>query len=86
MTSLAEQNEQELGGRTSVLARQKRDHIRLDQLLAELAATDPTDQRRVLTAPLPARVSACLRRGSSLVASAAPGAARRAGAHPPGGA
>jgi len=48
MTSLAEQNEQDLGGRMSVLTRQKRDHVKLDRLLSELAASDLAHQNRVL--------------------------------------
>jgi len=48
MTSLAEQNDHELGGRLSVLTRQKRDHVKLDRLLSELMATDLADQSEVL--------------------------------------
>jgi len=48
VTSLAEQNEQDLGRRLSVLTRQKRDHVKLDRLLSELAASDLAHQDRVL--------------------------------------
>ncbi len=48
MKSLAEQNVAELGGRGSVLSRQKRDHIRLDRLLQELAAAGADRQDEVL--------------------------------------
>ncbi|HEX8308277.1 MAG TPA: hemerythrin domain-containing protein [Allosphingosinicella sp.] len=36
MRSISAQNESELGGRSSILARQKRDHIELDRLLQRL--------------------------------------------------
>ncbi|MCW2842925.1 MAG: cation-binding protein [Nocardioides sp.] len=39
MTSIADQNTAELGGPLSILTRQKRDHVRLDELLRELEAT-----------------------------------------------
>jgi hemerythrin superfamily protein len=48
MRSLADQTTAELGGPVSVLARQKRDHVRLDALLHELEATAPADQDPVL--------------------------------------
>ena len=48
MRSLAEQSEQDLGGRMSVLTRQRRDHVQLDLLLSELAATEVTYQDQVL--------------------------------------
>jgi len=49
MTSIADQDERQLGGRLSVLTRQKRDHVRLDRLLNELAVAPPGDrQDRVL--------------------------------------
>lgn len=49
MTSLANQDERQLGGTLSVLTRQKRDHVRLDGLLHELAVAPPGDpQDRVL--------------------------------------
>ena len=48
MTSLAEQDEQQLGGRWSVLVRQKRDHVRLDRLLHELPSEPGTTQDEVL--------------------------------------
>ena len=50
LRSLAEQDAAQLGGRFSVLNRQKRDHVRLDELLTELAATEPAEQRGVLLA------------------------------------
>ena len=46
--SLAEQDVLELGGRLSVLTRQKSDHVRLDQLLHELDATPADRQDPVL--------------------------------------
>jgi len=46
--SLAEQDVAQLGGRLSVLTRQKRDHVRLDELLHELDATPPAGQDAVL--------------------------------------
>jgi hypothetical protein len=46
--SLAHQSIEELGGSGSVLARQRRDHIRLDQLLREVAATTGPDQQAAL--------------------------------------
>jgi len=48
-TSLADQDEAQLGGPTSVLVRQKREHIRLDHLLNELAQTSGAEQDRVLS-------------------------------------
>jgi hemerythrin superfamily protein len=48
MRSVAEQSVEELGGRISVLARQKRDHVKLNRLLEELHRTTGTDQERVL--------------------------------------
>jgi hypothetical protein len=45
---LARQNEAQLGGALSVLVRQKRDHVKLDRLLLELAAAAPDDQDRIL--------------------------------------
>jgi len=48
MRSLAYQNTRELGGAGSVLARQKRDHIKLDRLLRELDAAQPAQQGAVL--------------------------------------
>ena len=47
-TSLADQDETELGGPLSVLVRQRRDHVRLDELLHQLEATSGEDQDRVL--------------------------------------
>jgi hypothetical protein len=48
MLSLSQQSVAQLGGPLSVLARQKRDHVRLDQLLDQLSATAPQDQGPVL--------------------------------------
>jgi hemerythrin superfamily protein len=48
MKSLATQSESELGGRGSVLARQKRDHIRLDGLLQRLDEVPADGQDAVL--------------------------------------
>lgn len=48
LRSLADQDTEEMGGRLSVLHIQRSDHIRLDRLLDELAATPPAGQRRVL--------------------------------------
>ena len=48
MTSLADQGTHELGGRISVLTRQKADHARLDELLHELDRTAPSEQDPVL--------------------------------------
>jgi hypothetical protein len=41
MKSIALQNAEELGGSRSVLSRQRRDHVRLHQLLEELQSCDP---------------------------------------------
>ncbi|HZG07481.1 MAG TPA: hemerythrin domain-containing protein [Allosphingosinicella sp.] len=48
MRSIANQNAEEMGGRGSVLARQKRDHIRLDRLLHRLDAAALDEQAPVL--------------------------------------
>lgn len=48
MRSLADQEVAELGGRLSVLIRQKVDHVELDRLLHELADTGPAQQDPVL--------------------------------------
>jgi hypothetical protein len=48
MRSLSEQGVVELGGRTSVLTLQKRDHVNLDRLLHELAEVDLDRQGRQL--------------------------------------
>jgi hypothetical protein len=48
MKSIAEQSVPELGGRASVLNRQKRDHVRLDRLLDRLHGAPPLDQDRIL--------------------------------------
>ena len=47
-TSLADQDEAQLGGPFSVLVRQKRDHVRLEELLHELEASYGEEQNRVL--------------------------------------
>jgi hypothetical protein len=49
MRSIAHQTEEELGGRGSVLARQRRDHEQLDLLLTRLRATTGAEQDEVLT-------------------------------------
>ena len=46
--SLAHQTVDELGGATSVLARQRRDHVQLDRLLHQLEATTGAAQEEVL--------------------------------------
>ncbi len=49
MTSIADQDDDRLGGALSVLTRQKRDHVRLDRLLNELAVAPAGNaQDRVL--------------------------------------
>lgn len=48
MESIANQSVAELGGRFSVLARQKNDHLTLDRLLKELDVTPPDEQDSVL--------------------------------------
>lgn len=48
MRSIAEQDVADLGGPTSVLARQRADHVRLDRLLHRVGGTQGDDQRRVL--------------------------------------
>lgn len=48
MRSLADQNLAELGGPLSVLAVQKRDHVRLDQLLRQLGQAPPGQEPAVL--------------------------------------
>jgi hypothetical protein len=48
MKSLACQSVAEMGGRLSVLHRQKRDHVRLDELLHRLAAASLPERERVL--------------------------------------
>ncbi len=47
--SLSAQTVDELGGPSSVLARQRRDHVRLDRLIHELQASTGTAQEEVLT-------------------------------------
>jgi hemerythrin superfamily protein len=46
--TIADQDEAELGGRGSVLVRQRRDHVDLDHLLDRCAATDGDEQLAVL--------------------------------------
>lgn len=48
MASIANQTVAELGGRLSVLTRQRRDHIALDRLLGELAASTDEGEQDVL--------------------------------------
>ena len=48
MRSVAQQSVAELGGQLSVLTRQKRDHVKLDNLLHRLSEVGDTDQERVL--------------------------------------
>lgn len=48
MESLSQQSVDQMGGPGSVLARQKRDHVRLDQLLDRLEACGPADEDDVL--------------------------------------
>ncbi len=49
MRSIAHQTDEELGGPSSVLVRQRRDHIALDELLHELDGTTGAAQEEVLT-------------------------------------
>ena len=46
--TIADQTEAELGGRGSVLARQRRDHVALDELLGRCASTTGDEQLEVL--------------------------------------
>lgn len=48
MKSVADQSVAELGGRFSVLARQKNDHVTLNRLLERLGATPPDEQDVIL--------------------------------------
>ncbi|MFE7630990.1 hemerythrin domain-containing protein [Kocuria sp. NPDC057446] len=48
MRSIAEQKVDELGGRLSVLTRQRRDHVKLEDLLEDLAGTTGAAQGQVL--------------------------------------
>lgn len=48
MDSIADQTVPELGGRLSVLTRQKKDHVELDRLLRQLDGADATGQGQVL--------------------------------------
>lgn len=50
MKSLSQQSEEELGGTVSVLVRQKRDHVRLNELLLALEAAPAAEQDAVLRA------------------------------------
>ena len=50
LTSIAEQDEAELGGRWSVLVRQKRDHQELDRLLDEVVVDGDEQRVEVLEA------------------------------------
>lgn len=47
-TSIAHQSLRELGGRSSILARQRSDHARLEQLLQQLRSTSGQEQQEVL--------------------------------------
>lgn len=49
MRSIAQQSVDEMGGRGSVLVRQKRDHVALDVLLERLLASSAEQQQEVLT-------------------------------------
>ncbi|MDP8913637.1 MAG: hemerythrin domain-containing protein, partial [Pseudomonadota bacterium] len=48
MKSVAEQSVAELGGPVSVLSRQKRDHIKLDQLLDRLGESRTGEEEAIL--------------------------------------
>lgn len=48
MRSLSEQDLDDLGGRWSVLARQKLDHMELDRLLGEVERTGGAEQKLAL--------------------------------------
>ena len=48
-TSIAQMSVAELGGRTSVLVRQRADHVRLDELLRQVRRTRGEEQDAVLT-------------------------------------
>jgi hypothetical protein len=48
MRSIADQDDAALGGPMSILVRQKRDHVKLDELLHELGRTLGEEQRAVL--------------------------------------
>jgi uncharacterized coiled-coil protein SlyX len=48
MKSLAHQSVEEMGGRGSVLSRQKRDHVKLDRLLGRMGAAPPAEQNAIL--------------------------------------
>ena len=49
MRSIADHDIDELGGASSVLARQKRDHVELDRLLGQVQRSTPDKQDEVLT-------------------------------------
>ncbi len=49
MASIAHQTDEQLGGRASVLVRQRRDHEELDRLLTRLRAATGAEQDEVLT-------------------------------------
>ena len=49
MRSIANQTEDELGGAMSILVRQKRDHVRLDELLQRLEAAPVSQQPELLS-------------------------------------
>ncbi len=49
-TSLADQDLSDLGGRLSVLHRQRADHVRLDELLTALDGAGPEEEQEVLRA------------------------------------
>ena len=46
--SLAEQTVEELGGRWSILHRQKQDHVRLNDMMERLPSTEGDDQDELL--------------------------------------
>ena len=48
MASISSQSEDQLGGTMSILVRQKRDHVRLDELLQRLEAAPASEQPAVL--------------------------------------
>jgi hypothetical protein len=48
LKSVAQQSVEELGGRISVLSRQKSDHVTLDDLLRQLSTASAADQDRLL--------------------------------------
>ena len=54
MTSLADQDLDQLGGPLSILTRQKRDHERLDRLLKRLAHSSPGAEQQATFTRSPA--------------------------------